>query len=113
MSIRARREQLKKVGFKDKKLSRLLYCRDLTRDDEYTINYLNEERQSLNFFYGIGSAGLGTLGFNFAFFRMYSAAFQFCFMVGAGLSAHFLVRRSINQRFDSRIESFFQKYEVK
>lgn len=113
MSIRARREQLKKVGFKDKKMGRLLNCKDLSNDDERTLNYLNEERQALNFFYGIGGVGFGTFAFNFAFFRMYSATFQIFFILGGGLAFHMFVRRSINRRFDSRIEPYFEKYEVK
>lgn len=113
MSIRARREQLKKVGFKEKKLSRLLYCKDLTRDDERTINYLNEERQALNFFYGVGGVGTGVMGFNFAFFRTYSFMYQFLFVLGAGVGLHSMCRRAINHRFESRMEPYFEKYEVK
>ena len=113
MSIRARREQLKKVGFKEKKLGRLLFCQDLTPEDDQFINYLNEERQHLNFFYGIGAVGIGSALFNYTFFRLNSLMYQTSFVLISGLIGHLLVRRRINKRFEERIAPYFEKYAVK
>jgi hypothetical protein len=113
MSTRARREQNKKVGFKEKKFGRLLFCKDLAEEDEKFLNYLNEERQSLNFFYGIGGAAFAGFGFNYAFFRMNSFGFQIGVFVATSALCHLLVRRQVNQRFELRVEPYFEKYQIK
>lgn len=113
MSTRARREQNKKVGFKEKKFGRLLFCKDLTDDDERILNYLNEERQSLNFFYGIGGAAFAGFGFNYMFFRMNSFGFQIGIFGATAILCHLLVRRQVNTRFEARVEPYFEKYQIK
>ena len=113
MSIRARREQLKKVGFKEKKLGRLLFCQDLSTEDEYFLNYINEERQNLNFFYGIGGVGFVAMLTNFTFFRLYSFPFQLGMFGLLSLMGHAFVRRQINIRFDQRVNPYFEKYNIK
>lgn len=43
-SMNSQREKSKKLTFKEKKLGRLLYCKDLTPADEKLLKFLNEER---------------------------------------------------------------------
>lgn len=113
MSARARREQLRKVGVKDKKLGRLLFCQDLTEQDEWYINYINEERQHLNFFYGMCGVGAVSVGFNWFFFRLNKTSSQLAFVAASSLIGHMIVRLRINKRFEDRINPYFEKYSVK
>ena len=69
-SMNSQREKSKKLTFKEKKLGRLLYCKDLTAVDERFLNYVNEERQNLNFFYGFGVVGVTAVAINYVLFRM-------------------------------------------
>lgn len=113
MSIRAQREQIKKLSIKDRKLARLLFNKSVSDEDLFFLNYLYEERQHLNFIYGTGGALFGALGFNFTFFRLNSYPYQFAFTAGTALVAHLIMRRKINQRFQDRINPYFEKYEIK
>ena len=56
MSVRAQREQMKKLGIKDRKLARLFFNKSTTPSDLQFLNYTYEERQHLNFFYAGGGS---------------------------------------------------------
>ena len=112
-SISSQREKSKKLSFKEKKLGRLLYCKDLSPVDSRFLNYLNEERMNLNFFYGIGAVFAVAVSVNYALFRMARARTQLIVFASVGVFGHLMVRRMINRRFEQRIEPYFQKYSVK
>lgn len=113
MSIRARREQQKKISVKDKKLGRLLFCQDLSPDDEWFLNYLNEERHHTNFFYSMGGSAILGMGINYTFFRMNSFNYQASFVVAFAFVGHLFIRRRLNARFEERVNPYFEKYGVK
>ena len=46
MSIRAQREQLRKLSIKDKKLARLFFNKNIVDNDLEFIGYVYEERQN-------------------------------------------------------------------
>ena len=68
MSIRAQREQMKKLGIKDRKLARLFFNKDTSDKDLKFLNYVYEERQNLNFFYSAGGSFLMGICSNYLFF---------------------------------------------
>jgi hypothetical protein len=72
MSIRAQREQIRKLSVKDRKLARLLFSKSVVDEDIFFLNYLYEERQHLIFMYATGGSLLGSVCTNFAFFRLNS-----------------------------------------
>lgn len=113
MSIKAQREQMKKLNVKDRKLSRLLFYKRLTDDDSYLINYLYEEKQNLNFYYGICFPGFIAMSANFTFFRLYSLGFQFAMICSVTFLGHYYIRKRINERFFERVNPFYEKYEIK
>ena len=113
MSIRAQREQIKKLSVKDRKLSRLLFSKAVEDKDIYYLNYLYEERQNLTFGYSIAGSFLAALGMNFTFFRMNTFGYQMFFVGGMSLLGHIYVKRKIDQRFNDRINPYFEKYEIK
>lgn len=113
MSIRARREQQKKISVKDKKLGRLLFCQDLSEEDRWFLNYINEERQHINFFYSMTGCALLGVGLNYGFFRANSFGYQVSFVAAFTFLGHLFVRRRLNIRFEERVNPYFEKYAVK
>lgn len=74
-SLRTQKERNRKIGAKDHKLSRLLNTQSLTELDSHFINYLYEERQHLNFFYGLGIPLVGSVALTHGIFRTASTTF--------------------------------------
>ena len=113
MSIRAQREQIRKLTVKDRKLARLLFNKDVVDEDIFFLNYLYEERQHLTFTWATGGVGMASLATNFAFFRLNSYGYQMAFTASVALFGHLFMRKIINGRFQERIEPYFEKYEIK
>ena len=113
MSVRAQREQMKKLGIKDRKLARLFYNKIVDKDDFYFLNYVYEERQNLNFFYGGGLPLLGAMLLNFTCFKHNTFAYQLFFTGSVTVLGHFLMKKRIEYRFNSLVDPYFEKYEIK
>ena len=113
MSIRAQREQIKKLSIKDRKLARLLFNKSVSDEDLYFLNYLYEERQSFTYFHCLGFPLFFAFGTNFTFFRMNSYGYQFMFTSGVALMGHLICSRMVTKRFQDRVNPYFEKYEIK
>lgn len=113
MSIRAQREQMKKLGIKDRKLARLFFNKDTNDKDLRFLNYVYEERQNLNFFYSGGSSVLLGVSMNYLFFRHNTFSYQFIFASSIFLISHIFLKRKIEYRFNALVDPYFEKYEIK
>ena len=113
MSVRAQREQQKKLSVKDKKLSRLLFCQDLSEEDRWFLDYLNEERQNNTFIYSIGGSAVLALALNQCFLRANSFGYQATFVAGSAFLGHLLISRRLTRRYEERLNPYFEKYAVK
>ena len=113
MSIKARREQQKSENPKEKKLGRLLYCQDVTEEDSWLINYVNEERIHFNYSLSLIGTSLFFTGVNYSMFRMNSFWFQTAFICSMTFVSHLSIRRKLNLHFEERVNPYFEKYSVK
>ena len=68
---RVQRENFSKLNVKDKKLVRLFHNKNLSKKDQFIINYMYEERQNIQFIYGIFFNAFLALGTNYALFKTY------------------------------------------
>lgn len=66
---KSQKERILGLSLKDKKLSRLFFCSDLSEKDSLFLNSAYEERNSLHFKYCIMYSMLGTVIVNWAAFR--------------------------------------------
>lgn len=66
---KSQKERILGLSLKDKKLSRLFFCADLSDKDSLFINSVYEERNALHFRYCIVYSVLGTVTVNWAAFR--------------------------------------------
>lgn len=112
MSIRAQREQIRKLNIKDRKLGRLFSFEEVEEADAYFLNYLYEEKQHLAF-WSLGVSLVGGFLSNFIFFRKNSFAYQTLFISATTGLTHMMFQRKINNRFEGRITPYFEKYEIK
>lgn len=113
MSIRAQREQLRKLSIKDKKLARLFFNKNIVDNDLEFIGYVYEERQNQNFFYGGAFCQVVPICLNFALFKHNTFTFQMLFTGTSFMVGHFLTKRMIEFRFNKLIDPYFEKYEIK
>jgi hypothetical protein len=93
MSIRAQREQIRKLSVKDRKLARLLFSKSVCDEDIFFLNYLYEERQHMTYMFATGGSLVGAVCANFAFFRLNSYGYQFMFTAALGLMSHMYLRK--------------------
>lgn len=66
---KAQAEKIAKAKIKDKKINRLFHNKSLTEQDSLLLNYIYEEKQSINTNYGIFFSGFVSFGLNSLCFR--------------------------------------------
>jgi hypothetical protein len=113
MSARAQKEKISKLSIKDKKLTRLFHNKNMNKKDSYFLNYMYEEKQNLNFFYGIGLNGLLCVLLNYALFRNNRKFLQLTFVGCTFLASHLYVRKQLEKRYNKMMEPYFEKYQIK
>lgn len=111
--MRSQREQMKKLGVKERKLARLFFNKQTSEADFKFLNYMYEERQHLNFFYAGGGSLGASLLVNYGLFRHNTFSYQFAFTCSVFLMAHIITKRRVEYRFNSLIDPYFEKYEIK
>ena len=113
MSARAQKEKISRLSIKDKKLTRLFHNKNMTKKDSFFLNYMYEEKQNLNFFYGVGFNGLLCVALNYALFRTNRKFVQITFIGSTFLVSHLFIRRKLDERYNKMMEPYFEKYQIK
>lgn len=68
-TTKSQKERILSLSLKDKKISRLFFCADLSEADSLFLNSAYEERNSLHFRYCLCYSMLGTIIVNWTAFR--------------------------------------------
>lgn len=107
------KEKYLKFPLKDKKLARLFHNKHVSPDDQVFVNYIYEERQNFQFFYGLGWNLMATIGINHSLFRNNSLYFK-TIMFGSILFINFIfIKKRIDHRYETLLIPYFEKYQVK
>lgn len=96
-----------------KKLLRLFNKCDLSQEDSYFLNYIYEEKNSLNFYYGIAFNSLSAVVMNRVLFKDSHKIKQIGFFVGYFLTLHLGVKKMTGYRFNQMVTPYYHKYGVK
>ena len=113
MSSRAQKERIGSLNIKDKKLTRLFHNKNITKNDSFILNYAYEEKQNLNFFYGLGVNTLICVTLNFVFFKNNRKLFQMAFFLSTFAGINLTVRNRLEGRYNDILTPYFEKYQVK
>lgn len=107
------KETFTKFPLIQKKIFRLFSNKHVTQEDQFFLNYIYEETQSLKFFYGMCLNSLITIGMVHAFFRQNTIAFR-AFIFGASFfTIYLMINKRVNNRFQNLLMPYFEKYEMK
>lgn len=113
MSARAQKEKISQLSIKDKKLTRLFHNKNMTKKDSFFLNYMYEEKQNLNFFYGIVFNGFLSVVLNYALFRNNRRFLQLTFIGTSFLGLHLFTKNRLDQKYNRMMEPYFEKYQIK
>ncbi|KRX04575.1 hypothetical protein PPERSA_04390 [Pseudocohnilembus persalinus] len=112
-SVKSQKDKILKLGVKDKKLTRLFHNKQLTEQDSALINYIYEEKQSLSFTYGVMANMIFSIGTNFALFKTNGVLLQCVFFCSTFAGINFWVRKRVERRFNTLVDPYFEKYQIK
>lgn len=112
-SSRAQKERIGRLNLLDKKLTRLFHVKSMSQNDAFVINYAYEEKQNMNYTYGLGLNGILCITTNFLFFRSNRKLFQLGFTLTAFGCIYAFVRKRLETRYNAILEPYFEKYKVK
>ena len=113
MSARAQKEKISKLSIKDKKLTRLFHNKNMNKKDSFFLNYMYEEKQNINFFYGVCMTGLTSVFLNYFLFRHNRKFLQLSFIAFTFLGMHLGIKRQLDIRYNKMLEPYFEKYQIK
>ena len=85
----------------------------MSQNDAFVINYAYEEKQNLNYLYGLGLNGLLCITTNFIFFRSNRKLFQLGFTLTSFGCLYIFIRKRLETRYNNILEPYFEKYKVK
>ena len=112
-SSRAQKERIGRLNLLDKKLTRLFHVKSMTQNDAFVINYAYEEKQNLNFWYGLGLNGALVITANYLLFKNNRKLFQFGFCLTSFACINIFIRKRLETRYNNILEPYFEKYKVK
>lgn len=110
---RQQKEKFLKFSLADKKMTRLFHNKHVSQTDSVFLNYLYEERQNLTFFYAVGFNGFTALTANHFLFKSNSSFLRTISFGSMFLVMYLLVKRQIDQRYETLLIPYFEKYKVK
>lgn len=102
-----------KLSVQDKKLSRLLNCKNFTPEDEVLVDFYYEQRYYDLFVYAnVCAAILGIIP-SFTFLMHRNTTQRWIYAGGLFFFFHLVAKKNIYNRFWANINPFFEKYEIK
>ena len=110
---KAQKDKILKLNVNDKKLTRLFHNKRVNEKDQLFLNYMYEEKQHLNFFYGICLNGFFTMMAQYALLRQKAFMTKFVFFTCTWSLIHVGTRRLIDDRFYTLLTPYYEKYQVK
>ncbi|KAL4452984.1 hypothetical protein ABPG73_000910 [Tetrahymena malaccensis] len=106
-------EKIAKANIKDKKINRLFHNKAVSEQDELILNYIYEEKQSINTYYGFLFSGMATLLANSMLFRQNTRIMQSIFCGGMFIVMNLGIRQMEERRFYRLINPYLVKYQIK
>ena len=100
------------LTIRDAKIDRLLRYKGLSNQDEFSVNYIYEERAYKNFLHN-GLSGMLWSGLYFLFFKGNKRVTTKAVFTGFFLLSFAAIKDRNNRVLDEKLNPFFEKYRIK